>query len=85
MAEAHWLRTLVAGVPLAWWETTLGDGPDKLLGRRFEPADDLVAGWSRAAVAERNPPGPRPCCATRPTPACGPWPATSPPTWWPST
>ena len=54
VAEAHWLRTLVAGVPLAWWETTLGDGPDKLLGRRFEPADDLVAGWTRAAVAERN-------------------------------
>ncbi len=54
VAEAHWLRTLVAGVPLAWWETTLGDGPAKLLGRRFEPADDLVAGWSRAAVAERS-------------------------------
>lgn len=52
--EAAWLRALVAGAPLAWWEGTLGLEPAAIVAGRFEPADDLLAGWTRAAVAERD-------------------------------
>ena len=50
-AETQWMRALVAGVGLPWWEATLGESPDKILARRLNPADDLLAGWARAAVA----------------------------------
>lgn len=61
-AEAHWLRTLVAGAPLAWWEQTLGLTPDRIVGLRLDAAvgppgweADVVGGWARAATAQRNP------------------------------
>lgn len=61
-SEAHWLRTLVAGAPLAWWERTLGFGPERIVGLRLDAAagppgweTDLVGGWARAATAQRNP------------------------------
>ncbi len=50
-AEAQWMRALVAGVGLRWWERTLEEPPDRIVSRRLDPADDLLAGWSRAAVA----------------------------------
>lgn len=52
--EAEWLRALIAGSPLAWWEETLGQTPEAIVARRVEPADDVVAGWTRAALAEGN-------------------------------
>jgi len=61
-SEAHWLRTLVAGAPLAWWEQTLGLTPDRIVGLRLDAAGgppgweaDVVGGWARAATAQRNP------------------------------
>ncbi len=50
-AETQWMRALVAGVGLQWWERTLDESPAQIVARRLDPADDLLAGWSRAAVA----------------------------------
>jgi len=52
--EAAWLVTMVAGAPLAWWEQRLAQGPEQILGGRFEPPAELLDGWTRAAVAEGN-------------------------------
>ena len=49
-AETQWMRALVAGVGLRWWERTLDETPAQILSRRLDPADDLLAGWSRAAI-----------------------------------
>ncbi len=61
-SEAHWLRTLAAGAPLAWWERTLGLPPERIVGLRLDAASgppgwetDVVGGWARAASAQRNP------------------------------
>ncbi len=52
--EAAWLRALVAGTPLGWWEATLGDSPRTIVARSPEAHTDLLAGWRRAAAAQDN-------------------------------
>ena len=57
--EAQWLQTLIAGTPLAWWESELGANPAQIvaLASRAVPApvaSDLISGWTRAALAERS-------------------------------
>ena len=53
--EAQWLRALIAGTPLEWWEKRLDLKPAKIVGARIGSADDVVVGWSQAATAQRNP------------------------------
>ena len=53
-AVAGALRTLVAGAPLSWWETTLGDTPRVIVACTPDAQTDLIAGWQRAAVAEER-------------------------------
>ena len=47
-----WLRDIVAGTPLSWWEQHLDASPDTLLGRNLTPELELITGLSIAAVCQ---------------------------------
>jgi hypothetical protein len=51
---AWWAVQMVAGTPLPAWETHLGAAPGVLL-ERATGCDHLLAGWRRAARAQRQP------------------------------
>lgn len=54
--EQQWFDTLIGGTPLSWWEAQLGMTPEKIVGAKLKPESELIAAWTRAAIAQRNRP-----------------------------
>lgn len=50
--KAWWLRQIVAGVPLAWWEEHLDADPARLTGA--PPLPEVRLGWVDACLAQRD-------------------------------